>query len=192
MLLCDCVRSLSQFLSIDKLLKNDNFSELGLGKSSTTTLYSESTKREKFFDGKKAIKNVKITKQSHASKSYTSTYNFDILNSFSRELQLKNTGSAIKNKLKYLLSELRGFNFVTILVLELKKIKSDNATKYSTFYLNSKAETVINEIDIDDVFESIYRTIISNIQKSPGRGSGWIADSVVNHTINISKYNTLG
>ena len=26
----------------------------------------------------------------------------------------------------------------------------------STFYLNSKAETVTNESDIDDVFESIY------------------------------------
>ena len=42
---------------------------------------------------------------------------------------------------------------------------------YNTFYSNSKAETIINEIVIDDAFESIYSTIISNIQKSLGKGS---------------------
>ena len=49
------------------------------------------------------------------------------------------------------------------------------------------AETVINESDIDDVFESIYPTIISNIQKYLGKASGWIIDLVVSHIINISK-----
>ena len=34
------------------------------------------------------------------------------------------------------------------------------------FYLNSKVEIIINESDIDDVFQSICTTIISNIQKS--------------------------
>ena len=40
-------------------------------------------------------------------------------------------------------------------------------------------QMIINESDIDDVFESIYRTIISNVQKSPGQGSSWIIDSVI-------------
>ena len=31
---------------------------------------------------------------------------------------------------------------------------------YDTFYLNSKAELIIDESDIDDVFKSIYTTII--------------------------------
>ena len=85
------------------------------------------------------------------------------MNSFNPELQLKkSTEPAIKNKLKELLAELRGFKFVTTLVI-VKKIESDDATtKYSTFYSNSKAETVINESKIDDVFESIYRTIIKH------------------------------
>ena len=43
-------------------------------------------------------------------------------------------------------------------------------TKYDTFYSNSKAESVTNESDFDGVFESIYTTIISNIQKSLGIG----------------------
>ena len=42
------------------------------------------------------------------------------------------------------------------------------------FYLNSKAETTLNKSDIDDVFESTYSTIISNIQNSLGQGSSWL------------------
>ena len=63
--------------------------------------------------------------------------------------------------------------------------------KYDTFYLKSKAETIINESDINDVFESIYTAIISNIQKSIGKGSGWIIDLFIGHNINVSKYNPL-
>ena len=60
-----------------------------------------------------------------------------------------------------------------------------------TFYSHLKAETIINESNIDDEFKSIYTTVISNIQKSLGKGSGWITDSVINHTISISKHNPL-
>ena len=33
--------------------------------------------------------------------------------------------------------------------------------------------------------------MMSNIQRSWGKGSGWIIDSVIDHTISISKYNLL-
>ena len=39
---------------------------------------------------------------------------------------------------------------MTTLVIEFKKTESADATKYITFYSNSKAETIINESDIDD------------------------------------------
>ena len=74
----------------------------------------------------------------------------------------------------------------------LKKIEeSDDKTKYGAYHLRSKAETIINQSDIYDVFESIYSPITSNIQKSLGKGSGWIIDSVTEHNINILKYNLL-
>ena len=69
------------------------------------------------------------------------------MNYFNAKLDLKNTESAIKNELKDLLSEFRELKFVTALFLELK---SDDATKYSNFYSNSKAETIIYKSDIDD------------------------------------------
>ena len=60
---------------------------------------------------------------------------------------------AIRNKLIYILIELKDFEFVTTLVLEFKKIESDDKTKNSTFYLNLKEETIINETDDDDYFD---------------------------------------
>ena len=62
---------------------------------------------------------------------------------------------------------------MTALVLEFKMIETGDKTKYDTFYLNSKAKTIINESDVNDVFESIYTTVISSIQKSLGKGSDY-------------------
>ena len=142
--------------------------------------------------GKKNWENiVKITKWKHVFKGFASSYNIEIFNSFNPELQLKDTESAIKSKLIDLSSELRGFKFVTTLVLVFKKIESEDKTKYDTFYSNSKAGVFTNESNIDDIFQSIYTTIISNIQKSLGKGSDRIIDSVIDHTVSISKYNPL-
>ena len=41
------------------------------------------------------------------------------------------------------------------------------------------------------MFQSIYTTVVSNIQESLGIGSGWITDSFIDHNISISKYNPL-
>ena len=41
------------------------------------------------------------------------------------------------------------------------------------------------------MFQSIYTTIIISIQKSLGKGLGWIIDSVIDHAISISKQNPL-
>ena len=51
---------------------------------------------------------------------------------------------------------------MTTLVLEFKKIQSDDKTRYNTFYSILKAEAIVHESKIDDIFESIYSTIISN------------------------------
>ena len=101
-------------------------------------LYLVKQKSDNFLEEK----NVKITKRSHACKGYSSTY-VVILNYFNPELQIKDIEFAIKNKLVDLLSKLGGFKFVTALVLEFKKIESNDETKYSTFYLSLKAEAII-------------------------------------------------
>ena len=70
------------------------------------------------------------------------------------------------------MSELRGFKFVTTLVLVFKKIEKEGKIKFNNFHSSSKAEIIINESDIENVFKSAYTTIIANIQKSLGKGSG--------------------
>ena len=69
------------------------------------------TKLEKLFD----TTNAKQYYQTYLKKKQTNklicTYNVEIMNCFNHELQLKDTESAIKNKLKHLLTELKGFSF---------------------------------------------------------------------------------
>ena len=77
------------------------------------------------------------------------------------------------------------------LVLVFKKIESKDKTKHENFYSSSKAETITNESDNVNVFQSIYTTIIENIRKSSLKNSGWIIDSAIDHIISISKYNPL-
>ena len=64
---------------------------------------------------------VKITKRAYACKGYASSYDVEILNPFNPELQLKDTKYATKSKRIKLLTQLKGFKFVTTLVLVFKK-----------------------------------------------------------------------
>ena len=64
---------------------------------------------------------AKVAKQSYAHKGYTSTYSVEILNSLNPELPLKDSEYAMRNKLIDLLTESKGFKFMTSLVLKFKK-----------------------------------------------------------------------
>ena len=48
---------------------------------------------------------------------------------------------------------------MTTLVLVFKKIESKDKTKFDNFYSSSKAEVIINESDIENVFKSIYNIL---------------------------------
>ena len=73
---------------------------------------------------------------------------------------------------------------MTSLILVFKKTESEDKTKYDTSYSNSEAEIIINESEIDDVFQSVYNTVILNTQKSLRKGSGCVID----HIISVSRY----
>lgn len=69
---------------------------------------------------------AKATKQSHAYKAYTTTYNAAVLNSFDPEVQPKNADFAIRNKLNYsffLVKKIkRNINFICLYPLHSKNI----------------------------------------------------------------------
>ena len=101
---------------------------------------------------------------SHVYKGYASTYHVRILKYFNPELQLNNAESASKNILIDLLSQLRGFKFVIALALEFKK-NGDDETKYSAFYSNSKAKTVINEMILTKYLNQSLLRLYQTYQK---------------------------
>ena len=71
--------------------------------------------------------------RSHAYRGYASIYNVGTIISYNPELHLKDTEFAIKNKLKGLLTESKGFTFVTKLRLERQNVERDDETKYRLF-----------------------------------------------------------
>ena len=80
------------------------------------------------------------------------------MNFLNPEPHLKDTESAIKNKLIDVLSQLRGFIFLTTLILEFKKIENDDKAIYTTFYLNSKAGKVILMMYLSQAVALLYQT----------------------------------
>ena len=88
------------------------------------------------------------------------------------------------------MTELTGFQFVTTLVVDFDKSENNDATKYTTFSCNSKAETIINETNIGDVISiNLYCNYFKHTKIS-WKVLLWIIVSVVSH-VNISKYNPL-
>ena len=59
------------------------------------------------------------------------------------------------------------------------------------FNSNSRAEITVSASDFDHVFQSASNIITWIIQKFLGKGSGGIIDSVIHHTISISKITPL-
>ena len=75
---------------------------------------------------------------------------------------------------------------MTALALVFSKIVSEDKRSMTIFI-----QVIFNEIDIHDLFKSVYSTIIWNIQKSLGKDLGLIINLVIDYIFSISKYNPL-
>ena len=92
-----------------------------------------------------------------SSSSYNCmSHNIKILNIFNPKLQLINTKTIIKNKLKELLSELKRFYIQSILVLKCKK--NDHKIIYS------RAKLIDSGSDIDDLFKFRDQSIMTKMK----------------------------
>ena len=59
--------------------------------------------------------------------------------------------------------------------------------KCNIFHSSPKTEKIINETGIDSKIESSIVLLYQKKEKCLGKILGWIIDSVIDHTINISK-----
>ena len=66
-----------------------------------------------------------------------------------------------------------------------KEIKN-NETKHSPpVCFHSNTQTVINDLDINNIFEILYQMILSGVPKWIGKCSVWLIESIDGNFINI-------
>ena len=119
--------------------------------------------------------------QPNSSDNCIHHYKVEIMNLFDPELQLINTSSVIKNKLKELLSEIKRQKVQTVLVLDDKK-RNDHKI------FHSSAKLIARDSDIDKVYiESMHQSIITN-KIYPCKD--WIVlDTIIKHSIKTLSLN---
>ena len=78
------------------------------------------------------------------------------------KIQLNITKSHVQNLLKSLFAETRGFTFQVNFckVIFCKDVENDKTMYSPLIYVNSKTQTVINDLDIDNSLVISYQTIL--------------------------------
>ena len=130
---------------------------------------------------------TKIEQTDKALEGYTKSYKISIKNNKDPLAQMQNTRKAMEFHLNNVLSSMKGFKFVETLQVTFKKLSSDEIV-IKTAHFNSKAQTVINHIEIHEALQTSKQTILNKIAQWISEGSGWTIQSVDNHYLNIVKY----
>ena len=132
---------------------------------------------------------VGIRKKEHAHRGYAETYNVEVMDNKSLDDSLFLAKRSIKDFLKDLLEEKRGFKCVIIAEITLKRWNNAiNMYDIDRIFVRSHAETVTNErCNLGASYE-----IMKNILDIwTGFGSGWIIDKIENIYIDIANYDPL-
>ena len=117
----------------------------------------------------------------------TKSFEIGIKNNKDPLEQLQNTRKAIEYHIVSILPSMKGLKFVETLKVTFKKLANDNIV-YKTTYFNSKAQTIINNIEIPEALQLSKQQILNMIAKWISEGSGWTIQSVDNHHLSIVKY----
>ena len=128
------------------------------------------------------LNSVKIN---NAFSGYARTYKIEINDKEDVVVQLKSSEIFLRELLKDLLNELKGFKYQITLKVLLGKANSSDETEYKSVYFNSLTKTVINDrYKLDDCFsEIIYR-----LEICISYGSGWIVEDTISQYVSISSY----
>ena len=122
-----------------------------------------------------------------ALKGYTKSYEIGIKNNKDPLAQIQNTRKAIEYHIIKILTSMKGLKFVETLRVTFKKLAKDKI-EYKTAYFNSKPQTIINNIEINEALKLSKQQILNMIAQWISEGSGWTVESVDNHHLNIVQY----
>ena len=130
---------------------------------------------------------TKIEQVAKALKGFTKSFEIGIKNNKDPLEQLQNTRKAIEYHIVSILPSMKGLKFVETLKVTFKKLANDE-TVHKTAYFNSKAQTIINNIEIPGALQLSKKQILNMIAQWVSEGSGWTIQSVDNHYLNIVQY----
>ncbi|KAL9967825.1 hypothetical protein ACROYT_G026122 [Oculina patagonica] len=130
---------------------------------------------------------TKIEETDKALKGYTKSYQITIRNNKDPLLQLQNTRKAVEYHINKILSSLKGIKFVETLKITFSKMSGDSLI-YKTAYFNSKAQTIINNLEIAESLQESKQKILNFVALWISEGSGWTIQSVDSHHLNVVKY----
>ena len=123
---------------------------------------------------------TKIEQKDKALEGYTKSFEINIKNNKDPLYQTQNTIKAMEFHLNNLLSSMKGFKFVETLRVTFTKLSSDEVV-IKTAYFNSKAQTIINHMEIHEALQKSKQTILNKIAQWISEGSGWTIQSIDNH-----------
>ena len=131
---------------------------------------------------------LSLIKTDQAFKGYAMPYKVEIGEKKDPIVQLKASKLSIKNLLRDLLNQIKGFKYQITVEFLLKKYKHNGEIKFRPVYFNSVTKTVINHVfKLGKPFEEILYMIDVWINN----GSGWIIELTEFQYINISSYRPL-
>ena len=133
---------------------------------------------------------ITVEKIAKALKGYTTSYIISIINNKDPLLQIQNARLAVGNHIKKVLSDMKGIKFNETLKVTFWK-PQDDGWIYKTAYFNSKPQTIINDININEALQLTKQQILNFIAQWISEGSGWTLQSVDSHYINLVKYEPL-
>ena len=128
-----------------------------------------------------------IKQTDNALKGYTKSFEIGIKNNKDPLAQMQNTRKAIEQHVITLLNEIKGLKYVETVKVTFNKI-SDGEIVEKSAYFNSKAQTIINNTEINEALQMSKQNILNQISQWISQGSGWTIQSVDTHYLNIAKY----
>ena len=130
---------------------------------------------------------TKIYHVATAMRGYAESYKISIKNNKDPLVQLQNTRKAIENHIISLLKSIRNLKFIETLQVTFTKLTGSDMI-YKTAYFSSVAQTILNDLGVDESPQLSKQQILNKIAQWVSEGSGWIIQSVDNHYLNIVKY----
>ena len=124
---------------------------------------------------------------SKAFKRYAKSFSIEIIDSRDPLLQLTASKLSIKDLIKDLLFEMKGFKYQITVNVTLIREKLNGEVEYSSVYVNSTTKVAINENFISSIDKS-FEERLCRIDNWINEGSGWIIKSINSEYVNISKY----